>query len=90
MLPDGIQKRQQYNELIDRGVQLLREQEQNKEDINQLKKEVEEQIGKDFAKNFNKLVKIRFSCGKVQQEAESKLEMIAELEILAKCSKLSD
>lgn len=90
MLPDGIQKRKQYNELIERGVQLLREQDQNKADLKQLKDEVEEEIGKDFAKEFNKLVKTRFSCGKVQQDAKDKLEMIAELEVLAKCAMVSD
>ena len=86
MLPDGLNSRKKLNELIEQGVQLLREQDQNKEDLAQLKAEVEEEIGKDFAKEYNKMVKARYSCGKVQQDAEAKLELLAELDVLARCS----
>lgn len=88
MLPDGLLKRKQYNELINRGVQILNEQEQLKADLTQLKAEVEEEIGKPYAKDYNKLVKARVNSGKVQKTAEDQLEMIAELEALANCANI--
>lgn len=87
MIPDGVEKRKAYNDLIDRGVQLLREQEQIKEDLAQLKAEVEETIGKDFAKEYPVKVKTRHSCGKEEEKANKKLEIIAELDILEKASR---
>lgn len=87
MIPSDPRKRKEYNDLINRGVQLLREQDQLKLDLAQLKDEVEEEIGKDFAKEFLAKVKTRFSCGKVQQTVDKKLEIIAELEVLENSSK---
>ena len=83
MLPSGNEKRKQYNDLINRAVQLHREIEVLKDDLNQLKQEVEEDIGKDFAKEFPKLAKVKFQNGKIAEDAKKKLEMLSELEILA-------
>jgi hypothetical protein len=84
MIPNGIEKRKQYNDLINRGVQLLREKEELDFDMNQLKTEVEEEIGKDFAKTFLKKVKIRHKCGVEEEKVERIREILAELEILEK------
>lgn len=82
MIPNDIEKRKQYYELIERGVQLKREQETLKEDMAQLRAEVEEEIGKDFAKEYNTKVRIQFDMEKVHTEAKAKLEIIEELDIL--------
>jgi len=82
MLPESIEKRTQLNNLIERGVQLLREQDQLKDDLDQVKQEVEEEIGKDFAKEFLAKVKARHQAGKTRADADKKLEILAELEIL--------
>lgn len=84
MIPNDPQKRKQYYELIERGVQLKREQETLKEDLAQLKEEVEEEIGKDFAKEFTAKVNTQFNMEKVHTEAQKKLEIIEELDILKK------
>jgi hypothetical protein len=84
MIPQSLEHRKKLNDLINRGVQLEREIDQLKDDMKQLKEEVKEEVGKEYVKDYPKMVKIRYSTGKVHQDAESKLELIAELEILEK------
>ena len=88
MLPDGQNRRKQYNDLIQRAVNLLNEKDQIDADLVQLKTEVEEEFGKEFAKEFPKMYKARHSCGLEQAKAEDKAkeaeERAAELSILEK------
>ena len=84
MIPQDIEKRKELNKLIERGVELLREQEQLKEDLKQLKAEVEETIGKDFSKEYLRNCKVRYKTVRFQEDANKRLEIISELEILKK------
>lgn len=84
MLPDGNEKRKALDNLIERGVALLREQDQLKADLLQLKAEVEETIGKDFSKEYLRNCKVRYKTVRFQEDANKRLEIISELEILKK------
>ena len=82
MIPNSIEKRRALNKLIERGVQLHREMDQCKDDLKQLKMEVEEEIGKESAKEFTKKVSSAYKAEKIKEDVKKKLEILEELEIL--------
>ena len=86
MLPDTIEQRKDYSEMIDRAVNLMNEIDTLNADLSQLKAEVEENFGKEIAKDYPKMYKAKHKCGLEQAKAEEKAreaeERAAELSIL--------
>lgn len=82
MLPESIEKRAKLNKYIDQAVQLKREEDTLKEDFKEIKDMVSQEISKDAAKDFTKLVQVRYDKQKVEKNLEEIQTSIANDEIL--------
>ena len=82
MLPESIEKRAKLNKYIDQAVQLKREEDTLKEDFKEIKDMVSQEISKDAAKDFTKLVQVRYDKQKAEKNLEKIQTSIANDEIL--------
>lgn len=82
MIPQDLNKRKELNKYVDSAYNLHLELETLKEDLKEIKLQVSDTIGKDYAKSFDLLVKARLEESKLSEDAEKKLEAIEETKIL--------
>lgn len=82
MIPESIEQRKKLNEFIDRAVLLLCEKDTLDEDLVILKNDVEEELGKDVAKEFKARYTARHKLNKKQEELEKLETLLAEEDIL--------
>ena len=82
MIPQDIEKRQRLEKYVQQSIQLNRELEILKEDLKEIKAMVKEEIGADYAKTLDLLVKARMEEEKLAEDANKKLEAIEQTKIL--------
>lgn len=87
MLPADPNKRREFFNFINRGVNLKEREDKIKEevksDLASLKEEVEEHIGEEYVKEFLVKVNTKHKLNKEKEKVNKTMEQIAELEILA-------
>ena len=82
MIPQDIEKRKRLEKYVQQSVQLNHELETLKEDLKEIKAMVKEEIGADYAKTLDLLVKARMEEEKLVEDANKKLEAVEQTKIL--------